>query len=265
MPEGCEVKLFVDKLNLNYKNKTIKEINIISGRYLKKEIEGLELIKDLTIDSFNCKGKFIYFKLNSDLVIFNTLGMTGSWSPKKSKHSRLEILFKSGEELYFNDIRNFGTFNIKNSAELNKKLQSIGPDMLSDPPNNFIDIMRKHNDKNICKVLMDQSIISGVGNYIKAESLWLSNINPNAFVKSLSDKNLVTLKNAIYLIMQTSYKNNGATIQSYYSFDGEKGTQSERFYVYGRKTDHYNNLVKKEETPDKRKTHWSPEKQTIGV
>ena len=65
--------------------------------------------------------------------------------------------------------------------------------------------------------------------------------------------------------MQTSYKNNGATIQSYYSFDGQKGTQSERFYVYGRKVDHYNNSVLKEETPDKRKTHWSPEKQLIGV
>jgi len=265
MPEGPEVKLFVDKLNLNYKNKVIKEVNVLSGRYLKKEIEGLDLLKDQTVDSFSCKGKFIYFNLNSDLVIFNTLGMTGSWSPRKSKHSRLEILFKSGEELYFNDIRNFGTFNIKNSKELGKKLQSLGPDMLSSPPDNFITILRKHDNKNICKVLMDQSIISGVGNYIKAESLWLSNINPHAFVKSLTDKNLVTLKNAIYLIMQTSYKNNGATIQSYYSFDGQKGTQSERFYVYGRKIDHYNNSVLKEETPDKRKTHWSPEKQLIGV
>ena len=73
MPEGPEVKLFVDKLNLNYKNKTIKEVNVLSGRYLKKEIEGLDLVKESTIDSFNCKGKFIYFKLNKDLVIFNTL------------------------------------------------------------------------------------------------------------------------------------------------------------------------------------------------
>lgn len=264
MPEGPEVKLFVDKLNQNYKNKVISNIEVLSGRYLKKEIEDLDKVLGQKINLFNCKGKFIYFELDN-INIFNTLGMTGSWSSQKSKHSRICITFEDNDKVYFNDIRNFGTFSIKTDRELAKKLKSIGPDMLSGPPDNFVDLLRKYNHKNICSVIMDQKVISGVGNYIKAESLWLSKINPHSFVKDLTDRNLVILYNAILFIIRTSYQNNGATIQSYYTFDGEKGSQSERFYVYGRKKDYYNNIVMKEETPDKRTTHWCPIRQNIGI
>lgn len=242
----------------------IKSVNVLSGRYTKKPIQNIEILNGKEIESFNCKGKFIWIDLD-DVVVFNTLGMTGNWSRIKTNHSRIEFNFYENDTLYFNDIRNFGTFQVKTRSDLEKKLKSIGPDMLSNPPDDFIARLRKYNHKNICEVIMNQKVISGVGNYIKAESLWLSKINPHSFVKDLTDKNLVILYNAILFIIRTSYQNNGATIQSYYTFDGEKGSQSERFYVYGRKKDYYNNIVMKEETPDKRTTHWCPIRQNIGV
>lgn len=263
MPEGPEVKLFVDKLNINYKNKTIKKVKINSGRYVKNPILNLFCLNGKKINSFNCKGKFIWFELD-DLVVFNTLGMTGSWSNISSKHTRMTIEFKSGEKLYFNDIRNFGTFQLKTYDELNKKLKSIGPDMLSNPPNDFISRLRKQNHKNICEVLMNQKIISGIGNYIKAESLWYSRINPHSFIKDLTDENLELLDKSIRFVINKSYQEQGATIQTYYTFDGESGSAVDGFVVYGRKKDYEGNNVIKESTKDKRTTHWSKERQTIG-
>lgn len=264
MPEGPEVKLFVDKLNNNFRYFQIKSVEVLSGRYIRKPIQNLELLKGKEIESFNCKGKFIWINLD-DVVIFNTLGMTGSWSREKSNHSRIELDFYENDRLYFNDIRNFGTFQVKTQSDLEKKLKSIGPDMLSNPPDDFIGILRKYDHKNICEVLMNQKVISGVGNYIKAESLWYSRINPCALVKDLTDKNLETLDKAIRFVINKSYDAQGATIQSYYTFDGDNGNAVQGFAVYGKNKDYNGHNVIKETTLDKRTTHWVKERQIIGV
>ena len=264
MPEGPEVKLFVERLNQNYRHYLIKSVNVLSGRYAKKPISGIESLFGKEIESFNCKGKFIWLDLG-DVVAFNTLGMTGNWTREKSKHSRIEFTFYENDTLYFNDIRNFGTFQVKTQSDLEKKLKSIGPDMLSSPPNNFIDRLRKYNHKNICEVIMNQKVISGVGNYIKAESLWYSRINPHATIKDLTDKNLETLDKAIRFVINKSYEEQGASIQSYYTFEGESGNATQGFVVYGRDKDYNGHQVIKETTLDKRTTHWVKNRQVLGV
>ena len=266
MPEGPEVKLFVDRINDIYQNKNIRKINVLSGRYTKKPVENIDKVLNKNLNGVLCKGKFIWFDLGN-IILFNTLGMTGSWSQKKNKHSRLEFEFEDEKSLFFNDIRNFGTFNVKSKSDLAKKLKSIGPDMLNAPPtkDDFVSILRKKNNKNICSVLMNQNIVSGIGNYIKAESLWYSNINPYAIIKDLTDQNLVTLYFSIIFVINKSYQSQGATIQSYYTFDNEKGNSAEGFVVYGRKTDFNGYVVIRSTTDDKRTTHWVKERQVIGI
>ena len=264
MPEGPEVKLFVDRLNQNFRYFQIKSVNVLSGRYTKKPIEDLSLLVEKEIQIFDCKGKFIWIDLG-DIIAFNTLGMTGSWSREKLKHSRIEFNFYENDSLYFNDIRNFGTFQVKTRFDLEKKLKSIGPDMLSSPPSDFVSRLRKHNHKNICDILMNQKVISGVGNYIKAESLWYSRINPYTLIKDLTDENLKVLDKAIRFVINKSYNEQGASIQSYYTFDGESGSAVSGFVVYGKSKDYNGHCVIKETTPDKRTTHWVKERQIIGV
>ena len=265
MPEGPEVKLFIDNLNQNFRYYQIKTVEVLSGRYIKKPISNIKKLEGKEIKSFNCKGKFIWFDLD-DIIVFNTLGMTGSWSKNKTYHSRIKIKFYENDPLYFNDIRNFGTFQIKTKENLNKKLKSLGPDMLSSPPSSsqFISLLRKKSDKDICSVLMNQSVISGVGNYIKAESLWYSKINPYATIKSLTDENIETLRKAILFVINKSYQQQGASIKDYYTFDNEEGSATFGFVVYGKSKDYNGHAVIKEQTLDKRTTHWVRERQTYG-
>lgn len=262
MPEGPEVKLFTSNVKKHFLSKKIVDAKVLSGRYTKKPIENLNLLINKKITDVCCKGKFIWFDIEN-IIVFNTLGMTGAWSKNKNKHTRILMTFDDGSELCFNDMRNFGTFQIKSPEELTKKLKSLGPDMLSAPPDNFVEILRKYNNKNICDAIMKQNIISGVGNYIKAESLWYSCINPLAYIKDLTDDNLMLLDKAIRFVMLKSYGSLGASIRDYYTFDDQEGSATTGFVVYGRDKDFNGNKVEKITTLDKRTTHYSPLRQTI--
>ena len=268
MPEGPEVRKTVDWLQ-KFKGKTLKSVGIISGRYGKKqEIPGWDrfdfpvLLKDI-----DCKGKFIYFTLAdslSDYYIFNTLGMSGMWSNVHSKHARVVFFFEDAEPLYYIDIRNFGTLKVVGTLkELNKKLKSLGPDMLQDgfEPDQFYQLIHKRGHKTIAEVLMNQKIISGIGNYLKAECLYASKISPNRFCCHISEKESSDLFYACRRIIRHSYENGGATISTYRQPDGKKGLYSRRFAVYNQNTCPAGYTVVKETTADKRTTHWVPEIQ----
>jgi len=166
--------------------------------------------------------------------------------------------------VYFNDQRNFGTLKlVYGPQKLQKKLFNLGPDIFSQETTISVFSKRLRNKCtwNITKALMNQSVIAGIGNYIKAESLWLAEINPLMSISDISDSNIKLLYQAIRDVAFTSYDNGGATFLTHKNFSGETGDYSDRFLCYNRKIDAEGNSVIKTDTPDGRKTHWSPDKQ----
>lgn len=268
MPEGPEVRITTDFLT-QFVGKGITGYSILSGRYNKKgHIPGDNVVTlPARVSAADCKGKFIYITFtedNNEYYLFSTLGMTGMWSSKRHKHARFVIFFDDGSELYYNDIRNFGTLKFVNDKkELTKKLKSLGPDILNTEINSegFRNRFAKKQNKTIAECLMNQSIISGVGNYLKAEILWSSKISPNRLVKDINDNEWDVLCNNTLVQSRRSYKLGGATIESYRQPNGKEGLYSRRFAVYNQKTDPNGKVVIKETTADKRTTHWVPEIQ----
>ena len=108
---------------------------------------------------------------------------------------------------------------------------------------------------------MDQSVIAGVGNYVKAEALWLARLSPHRAVSSLSDHDKKVLNHSIQTVLRESFQNGGATLRTYKNFDGSEGQYSSRFAVYNQSTDPDGNEVVKEKTDDGRTTHWVPNVQ----
>ncbi|MDB4337527.1 hypothetical protein OAA09_00755 [bacterium] len=267
MPEGPEVRRYAIDLSKAVTGRSLESIEIVSGRYTKKLPEGFEEFSSslsLNILGTGVHGKFMYWLLEDTWSIWSTLGMTGAWSKKSSNHTRVKFL-TNDSTVYYNDIRNFGTLKfVKGPKPLLNKLSKLGPDLLSEecPVGLFIQCLRKHNNKLIVQVLMDQSVVAGVGNYIKSDALWLSGISPHRKVCEITDQELLTLNTSIRDIMTTSFSSGGATIQTYTGFDGSKGEYGSRFLVYNRKVDPLGNNVIKEKTKDGRSTFWSPEKQS---
>lgn len=267
MPEGAEVKLYSLDLHHFIQGKHLESVKVLSGRYTKKPIDRLEEVKSklpLKVNKVDAYGKFLYWVLEKDNYLFSTLGMTGAWTTKKSKHSRVEFSFSDGSIVYYTDVRNFGTLSFQVGEEkLEKKIKNLGPDMLSERVclASFKERLLKKKNWTIAKAIMDQSVISGVGNYVKAESLYLAKISPHRLVSSLSDLELNLLKEKIQEVLYVAFSNRGASFKNYKDFGGKKGNFSRSFAVYAQKKDPYGNEVIKEKTPDGRTTHWVPEVQ----
>lgn len=267
MPEGAEVKIIGEGLAKFAGGKEISSIIPVSGRYTKNPVPGLvdTLFKSpQKVVGIGVKGKLIYWILENNSFIFNTLGMTGSWSFSVKSSTRVRIDFDDGTSAFFNDPRNFGTLKIVHgkSAFL-QKIDSLGPDMLSEEVSDelFSFCVRTQKSKAICEALMNQSVVSGVGNYVKAESLYRAKISPHRACSSLSDAELSALNFSIKEVLGLAYQNNGATLRNYKNTSEKDGEATRIFLVYGKKTDLFGNKVIKEETSDGRTTHWVPQVQ----
>lgn len=277
--------------------KHLKSIEILGGRYMKIGITNLQELTQvlpLKIISINVKGKFCWIELDQNWFISITFGMSGGiyYEPTEDvlkdysalngkeitrteymKHFHIKFENTLNQCFYFGDIRRFGTITIANNRiALDKKLNKLGPDMLTGTPisdEKFIQIFRqpKFNNKNICCVLMGQEAISGVGNYMKAEILYECKINPCALVSDLDDRILIQLHHAVKDIALRSYNGHGATLYTYTGTRKEKGTFQNLLKVYGKQFDPLGNPViqiPESISPDKRTTHYVPMIQVIG-
>jgi len=263
-PEGAEVKLFGESLASVVSGKSLTAVDVVSGRYTKSNVEGLDLFKarlPTKIVGVGVHGKFIYWIATNDVFIYNTLGMTGSWSLEETKHSRVVFDLEGGVRVFFNDQRNFGTIKmVAGRDNLIKKLQSFGPDMLSQQVSDafFTSQLMQRPEWTLAEAVMDQSLIAGVGNYVKAESLYRAGLSPHRQVQTLNSSDFARLKQAIQTILIDAYRRGGASIQTYRDFEGNEGEYSQKFLVYNQDEDPNGNKVVREKTNDGRTTHWVP-------
>lgn len=281
IPEGVEVKLSADLIRPIivsdtkdskglYLKQVINAQTFSSGRYESEMPENFEqFTKSITdsclVTAIQTKGKFMYWTFNNSWFMMNTFGMTGQWSTDKGKHPCFAFSFQDGTNIYFNDHRHFGTIKFTNSQNIiYNKLLELGWDPLKNKLSLFEKKLKKtimKSKKPIGQLLMDQKIFAGVGNYIRAEALYLSKISPWRLGNNFSEQDIDLLCSSVINIMEESYKYQGATIQTYKTALGAEGKYSSCFKVYGQKTDPLGNKIITEDTPDGRTIHWCPEIQ----
>ena len=276
MPEGPEVKIITDELKKRIVGKFLCSIDILGGRYHKhgppKNFQKIINLLPLKIISINAYGKFIWWEFaNTNLTLWNTLGMSGWWQLKDDPHNNIcfnyktNILDKKEKKIYFNDIRNFGTFIFDTKNNLEKKIGKFGPNIFSPDKisaQKFYDIVKKKKTL-ICEILLDQKIAAGCGNYLRADSLYLAEINPYTHGKDLSETKIKELWNILnqlawfYYNKKEGIKNKVITKKYRFAdyFDRV-------FLIYSQKTDPLGNKVIKDKVND-RTIHWVKNIKTI--
>ncbi len=256
MPEGPEVTFMKHELNQHFKNCVLKKIEIKGGRYTRHGIpkELTTFIKKnlpLKIISFHNKGKFLYIEFeNSPHYIGIVLAMTGHILFEPTPHSHYHFKTSCGT-FYLEDARNFATIHVYEKDEIEHKInKSIGPDLLNETVSNktFIHRIRKYPNKKIATVLIDQHVISGIGNYLRADGLYKAKINPHRPVSDISDNELITLKKELKKIMKWATKSH---IQHKYM-------RSYKFLVYGRNKTNKNEDVQIDKIENDRSIYWVP-------
>jgi endonuclease-8 len=283
MPEVTEVRKYADFLKKKMKNNDILEINIFNGRYHKHKPFELysEMIKKLPIKvlDIKTKGKFMYFCFDNDYYLFCTLGLQGGWCYldtktdkyyfpnlidyvaeekreiyRKNALNHLNVEFKIVDgSIFFYDTLSFGTLKgIKDENELMKKLKSIGPDImdLSTTFDVFQDriLLKKNLKKAIGVVLLDQKVISGIGNYLRSDILWICHISPFRKVSDLKEDELKKIYYEARLLTWGDYDREKAIKEGIITKMDKIPTDYKRdFYVYMADKDIYGNQVIKEE------------------
>jgi len=240
------------------------------------------------IEKWSAKGKFIWLELDNGTStpttkdgdfkrsIWITLGMSGRFlkaDHPKAEQARwyIQVLDPTNNQtrnLYYHDTRNFGTLRFSLSAlELEQKLQSLGPDIL-EPTTSVLDFLqvmdRQRPQLNICKFLMDQKKLCGVGNYILAEGLYRSNIDPFAAVEELDQDQREALFRELQDVALESYGAKGMTRAgggSYRDVDGNVGGYTFDLQCYGRETCPKGNVILRETNGPHGRTIWYVEDQ----
>lgn len=241
MPESPEVIITSQYLLTKLKNRIVKNMEILSGKYKRIHLQGKEFL-DGTLDKTNeyqiknidSKGKLLWFSMektsNPDdkLFLVSHFGLTGGWSFHSSNDSdRIKITIINSDNdkkyyLYYNDPRNFGNiFITDNYQKLEIKINNLAPDFLKTEfteqefVNKFHEYVKKSKKRSqliLFKLLMNQTktsgIGSGIGNYLAPEILYEAKLSPYRQLNSLTNQELSKLAYSIKYIMKLSYYNN---------------------------------------------------------
>lgn len=271
MPEGPEVTIITRSLNKLVKNKTLIKVRILQGgKYENKAPNNFLLFKEnlpLKVESVKNKGKVMFWTFSNGNVMLNHLKMTGFWSiDKKYKHSALEFIFcENNLRLFYTDVRRFGRVEFgQGISDLKEILDNLGPDVINDTSFTFSVFNKLTQNKkrlNITKFLMEQSIMSGIGNYMKSEILYEARISPYRTVGSLEEKEKKRIYKAILRIGKDSLNWGGMSKSDYRDIDGKKGDFEKLLRVYCKSKDPLGNKIETIKTKDGRTTHWVPELQ----
>jgi len=268
IPEGPELKHSRDFLRNYVVGEIIHELSSLKeGRYSKKDPDGLADIRldfPVKITGVDTKGKFMWWTLEGKTkkwFMWCTYGMSGQWMTKNKVHS--SFLVNLGQKkIYFVDARRFGTIKFtSNSQDHAKKLSSLGPDILDDTqftPEIFAKNMLGKPNRIIAEALMDQQCVAGVGNYLRAEALYDSKIDPMKSAVDMNAQEYLSLHASISKIAKQSYAAKGASIKTYRNSEDSSGEAQFTFKVYGRKTDDSGNVVVRTKDSNGRTIHWCP-------
>ena len=269
MPESPELAVSRDRLKKIIEGKTILDASPgLSGRYTAKLPVGFQDFKDdssrekFKVEQISTKGKFMWWKLSSSqktCYMHCTYGMSAGWFKRPTKHTAFIFEYDGGDKLFFNDIRHFGTIKFVYSPEEHaKKLASLGPCILGGgvTPEIFAENVLKKPGRTIAEALMDQSCVSGIGNYLRAEILFDCRIDPWRNVTDLSTKEYVSLCEATVRIANASYESQGASIKTYRNVDGTKGTTQFDFKVYSCKICPSKHQIQRKQDSNGRMMHW---------
>lgn len=245
MPELPEVETVKNTLKNLVLNKKITGVNILYPNII--EYPNIEQFKNnlinQTIIDIKRRGKWLMLELN-DYYLLSHLRMEGKYIIRHkdddyNKHEHVEFIFDDDEALRYKDTRKFGRMYLYKKEEVyNKKpLNELGLEPW-DKELNIKYLKGKLQNKKLPlkTLLLDQSIMVGLGNIYVDEVLFMSNLNPEVKVINLTDENLKNIIKNSQIVLEHAIKLGGTTIRTYESSEGVHGLFQNELLVHGQKT-----------------------------
>ena len=240
MPELPEVETVKETLKKQLLNQKILDVVVNYSPIVEKPSveEFINKIKNQTIIDIKRRGKWLLFELN-DYYLLSHLRMEGKYYIKNfndevTRHQHIIFKFKDFE-LRYNDTRKFGRMYLldKKNAFNEKPLNELGYEPWDSNLNSDY-LYHKYKNKKlpIKSVLLDQSIIVGIGNIYADEVLYLSKINPYKKANELNTSELDSIIKNTKVVLEKAILLGGTTIKSYTSSEGVHGRFQNELLVH---------------------------------
>jgi len=204
----------------------------------------------VVVQSLRRRSKYILADLSSGETLLIHLGMSGRMlisgaqlgqfhhdHPAPQKHDHVVLTMQSGVRVTFNDPRRFGAMDLMPTAswQAHKLLADLGPEPLG---NAFNEAYLTHRLENratpIKSALLDQKIVSGLGNIYVCEVLHRAGIAPTHLAGALSSGQIAALVPIIRTVLLEAIEAGGSSLRDYRQADGELGYFQHTFRVYDR-------------------------------
>lgn len=225
---------------------SIKDMDFNAFRY---EVTGVKIIdikrraKNLIINLSSGKSLLTHFKMTGHLVVVSDnhkIDEKGKWILEEKDQNLHDpynqfirvIFYLSGNKLMaFSDLRKFGWIKLLDESQLSEELKKYGPEALEITENEFTEKICNKN-MAIKKVLMDQSVIAGIGNIYADDILWEARVNPKIITSSLSEKQISEIYKAISKILNEAIGARGTSVSDFRDAEGKRGRYGELIKVY---------------------------------
>jgi len=198
-----------------------------------------QLVEGHVIKELDRRGKYLILHLDNGDAILVHLRMTGSFlvcedNTLSSKHTRAVVHLDGGLKMFFIDPRKFGKFQLV--SEESSPLLKLGPEPMSDIfTAQRLSAVIEGRKIPVKALLVDQTVVAGIGNMYADEALYESGIHPLRTADSLSVQEIERLHGAIRQVLKKAIESGGASVSNYFHPDGAKGNAQEDFQVAHRR------------------------------
>ena len=243
MPELPEVETVKNILEPLIVNKTIEHVDVFYDRLVQSDLnEFKEKLKGKTFLSLSRYGKFLFFHLSDNLVIISHLRMEGKYRYTKENNPRIKAtsaLFHLTDSSYlaYDDTRKFGLMYLSDEANYKnlKMIAKLGIEANKVEEKDVDELYKKFSKKKpIKELLLDQSILCGIGNIYADEILYQCKLNPFTKGNELTLDDVKNIVKYAKITLDKAIKLGGSTIHSFHPSEGVDGKFQEELLAYGR-------------------------------
>ncbi|MEI7545816.1 MAG: bifunctional DNA-formamidopyrimidine glycosylase/DNA-(apurinic or apyrimidinic site) lyase [Mycobacteriaceae bacterium] len=250
MPELPEVEVVRRGLQAHIAGRTITAVQVHHPRAVRRHEPGAA---DLTarligahITGTDRRGKYLWLTLGPEVALVVHLGMSGQMllgSIERTEHLRIGAVLDDGTALSFVDQRTFGGWQLADLVSVDGSTVP-GPvaHIARDPLDPRFDreavvtvLRRKHSE--IKRQLLDQTVVSGIGNIYADEALWRAGVNGARIAEKLTRRQLGDVLDAAAEVMHEALGQGGTSFDSLYvNVNGQSGYFDRSLNVYGRES-----------------------------
>lgn len=241
MPELPEVETIARGLRAYLLNKQILDVHC---HYLPILCQAPEVFKRTLVDQkfeqIKRRGKYLFLVLSNLISVVVHLRMTGQLrlvdrDREVDKHTHLEIMLDGdAKKLIYRDVRKFGRLELTGPCGYTEFIQrkKLGPDAMETSPE---ELHRRFTGarRNLKTVLMDQSVIAGLGNIYTDEILFHQKLSPLKKANTLTEDGTSSLLKTIKEVLLAAILKRGTTVSDYSGAFGQEGSYQGSLLVYG--------------------------------